>query len=108
MIAWTVQNCPKWNPVNICSYHLQEAGATPVQEVGFALATAVAVLDAVRDGGQVPADRMADVVARISFFVNSGVRFIEEMCKMRAFGALWDELTQSRYHVTDSAARRFR
>ena len=85
MIAWTVTNCPKWNPVNICSYHLQEAGATPVQEVGFALATAVAVLDAVRDSGQVPAERMGDVVARISFFVNAGVRFVEEMCKMRAF-----------------------
>ena len=71
-IAWTVTNCPKWNPVNICSYHLQEAGATPVQEVGFALATAVAVLDAVRDCGQVPPERMGDVVARISFFVNAG------------------------------------
>ena len=76
---------PKWNPVNICSYHLQEAGATPVQEVGFALATAVAVLDAVRDSGQVPAERMGDVVQRISFFVNAGVRFVEEMAKMRAF-----------------------
>src|SRR5882757_9753819 len=108
MIAWTVHNCPKWNPVNICSYHLQEAGATPVQEVGFALATAVAVLDAVRDGGQVPADRMAEVVARISFFVNAGVRFVEEMAKMRAFAALWDELTAERYGVTDAAARRFR
>ena len=86
-------NCPKWNPVNICSYHLQEAGATPVQEVGFALATAVAVLDAVRDSGQVPAERMSDVVARISFFVNAGVRFVEEMRKMRAFAALWDEIT---------------
>ena len=88
MIAWTVTNCPKWNPVNICSYHLQEAGATPVQEVGFALATAVAVLDAVRDSGQVPPERMGDVVARISFFVNAGVRFVEETCKMRAFGKL--------------------
>jgi (2R)-ethylmalonyl-CoA mutase len=107
-IAWTVTNCPKWNPVNICSYHLQEAGATPVQEVGFALATAVAVLDAVRDSGQVPADRMSDVVGRISFFVNAGVRFVEEMCKMRAFGALWDELVEQRYGVSDPAARRFR
>ena len=79
-------NCPRWNPVNICSYHLQEAGATPVQEVGFALATAVAVLDAVRDAGQVPPERMGDVVQRISFFVNAGVRFVEEMAKMRAFG----------------------
>jgi (2R)-ethylmalonyl-CoA mutase len=108
MIAWTVTNCPKWNPVNICSYHLQEAGATPVQEVGFALATAVAVLDAVRDSGQLPAERMGDVVARISFFVNSGVRFVEEMCKMRAFGALWDEVTAQRYGVTSASDRRFR
>jgi len=108
MIAWTVTNCPKWNPVNICSYHLQEAGATPVQEVGFALATAVAVLDAVRDSGQVPPERMGDVVARISFFVNAGVRFVEEMCKMRAFGKLWDELTEHRYGVTSASSRRFR
>jgi (2R)-ethylmalonyl-CoA mutase len=107
-IAWTVANCPKWNPVNICSYHLQEAGATPVQEVGFALGTAVAVLDAVRDSGQVPADRLADVVRRISFFVNAGVRFVEEMAKMRAFGALWDALTRERYGVEDPTARRFR
>src|SRR5947207_3004396 len=84
---------PKWNPVNICSYHLQEAGATPVQEVGFALATAVAVLDAVRDAGQVPRERFGDVVARISFFVNAGVRFVEELAKMRAFTTLWDEIT---------------
>src|SRR5215468_8298925 len=83
-IAWTVANTPLWNPVNICSYHLQEAGATPVQEVGFALATAVGVLDAVRESGQVAPDRFAEVVARISFFVNSGVRFVEEMAKMRA------------------------
>jgi (2R)-ethylmalonyl-CoA mutase len=107
-IAWTVTNSPKWNPVNICSYHLQEAGATPVQEVGFALATAVAVLDAVRDSGQVPAERMGEVVARISFFVNAGVRFVEEMCKMRAFATLWDELTRDRYRVTSASARRFR
>jgi (2R)-ethylmalonyl-CoA mutase len=108
MIAWTVTNCPKWNPVNVCSYHLQEAGATPVQEVGFALATAVAVLDAVRDSGQVPAERFTDVVARISFFVNAGVRFIEELAKMRAFVALWDEITLQRYGVSDPSARRFR
>ncbi|WP_027343643.1 protein meaA [Hamadaea tsunoensis] len=108
MIAWTVRNTPQWNPVNICSYHLQEAGATPVQEVGFALATAVAVLDAVRDGGQVAAERMGDVVARISFFVNSGVRFVEEMAKMRAFGRLWDEITRERYGVSDAKQRRFR
>src|SRR5919197_3168140 len=95
-IAWTVANCPKWNPVNICSYHLQEAGATPVQEVGFALATAVAVLDSVRASGQVPPERFPDVVARISFFVNAGVRFVEEMCKMRAFTQLWDEICRLR------------
>jgi ethylmalonyl-CoA mutase len=108
MIAWSVANTPKWNPINICSYHLQEAGATPVQEVAFALATAVAVLDSVRDSGQVPADAMPDVVQRISFFVNAGVRFVEEMCKMRAFTQLWDEITRERYGVTDEKARRFR
>ncbi len=108
LIAWTVVNCPKWNPVNICSYHLQEAGATPVQEVGFALATAAAVLDAVRDSGQIPAGRMGDVVARVSFFVNAGVRFVEEMCKIRAFARLWDELTRDRYGVGDPKDRRFR
>ncbi|GAA4675265.1 protein meaA [Phytohabitans rumicis] len=107
-IAWTVANAPKWNPVNICSYHLQEAGATPVQEVGFALATAVAVLDAVRDSGQVPPERMGDVVQRVSFFVNAGVRFVEEMAKMRAFARLWDDLTRDRYGVTDAKQRRFR
>src|SRR5215475_7441754 len=95
-IAWTVTNCPQWNPVNICSYHLQEAGATPVQEVAFALATSVAVLDAVRDSGQVPRERFGDVVARISFFVNAGVRFVEEMAKMRAFAVLWDRVTRER------------
>ncbi|HEX6968410.1 MAG TPA: protein meaA [Micromonosporaceae bacterium] len=107
-IAWTVVNAPRWNPINICSYHLQEAGATPVQEVGFALATAVAVLDAVRDCGQVPPERLGDVVQRISFFVNAGVRFVEEMAKMRAFAQLWDEITETRYGVTDPRARRFR
>ena len=107
-IAWTVLNCPKWNPVNICSYHLQEAGATPVQEVAYALSTAIAVLDAVRESGQVPPEQFADVVARISFFVNAGVRFVEELAKLRAFAALWDELTRDRYGVTDPAARRFR
>ncbi len=108
MVAWAVANCPQWNPVNICSYHLQEAGATPVQEVGFALATAIAVLDAVRDSGQVSQERMGDVVARISFFVNAGVRFVEEMCKMRAFERLWDDLTRQRYGVLDAKQRRFR
>jgi (2R)-ethylmalonyl-CoA mutase len=99
---------PKWNPINICSYHLQEAGATPVQELAFALSTAIAVLDRVRDGGQVPAERFGDVVQRISFFVNAGVRFIEETCKMRAFVRLWDDVCLNRYGVTDAKARRLR
>ncbi|MGQ0842892.1 MAG: protein meaA [Sporichthyaceae bacterium] len=107
-IAYTVTSVPKWNPINICSYHLQEAGATTVQELAFALSAAIAVLDAVRDSGQVPPERFADVVARISFFVNAGVRFVEEMCKMRAFVALWDSITAERYGVTDPNARRFR
>ncbi|MEU3769215.1 MULTISPECIES: protein meaA [Amycolatopsis] len=108
MIAWTVHHVPKWNPINICSYHLQEAGATPTQEVAYALCTAIAVLDAVRDSGQVEQADMAKVVARISFFVNAGVRFVEEMSKMRAFTALWDEITRDRYGVTDPKARRLR
>ncbi len=108
MVAYTVTNSPKWNPINICSYHLQEAGATPVQEIAYAMSTAIAVLDAVRDSGQVPADRFGEVVQRISFFVNAGVRFVEEMCKMRAFVQLWDELTAERYGVTDAKQRRFR
>ncbi|MDG4805906.1 protein meaA [Micromonospora sp. WMMD1120] len=108
MVAYTLREMPRWNPVNICSYHLQEAGATPVQEVGFALATAVAVLDAVRDAGQVPPERMGDVVQRISFFVNAGVRFVEEIAKMRAFGVLWDEITRDRYGVGQAEQRRFR
>jgi (2R)-ethylmalonyl-CoA mutase len=107
-IAWTVHHVPKWNPINICSYHLQEAGATPTQEVAYALCTAIAVLDAVRDSGQVEAANMAEVVSRISFFVNAGVRFVEEMSKMRAFTALWDEITRDRYGVTDAKARRLR
>src|SRR5437016_328874 len=84
-IAWTAHHAPKWNPINVCSYHLQEAGATPVQELSYALATAIAVLDAVRDSGQVTGEQFPAVVGRISFFVNSGIRFIEETCKMRAF-----------------------
>jgi (2R)-ethylmalonyl-CoA mutase len=107
-IAYTVARMPKWNPVNICSYHLQEAGATPVQEVAFAMCTAIAVLDAVRDSGQVAADKFGDVVQRISFFVNAGVRFVEEMCKMRAFVELWDEITRERYGITDAKQRRLR
>ncbi len=108
MIAYTVNNIPKWNPVNICRYHLQEAGATPVQEVAFAMATAIQVLDTVRDRGEVPQERFGEVVGRISFFVNAGVRFIEEMCKMRAFTQLWDELTLERYGIQDEKHRRFR
>ncbi|MEZ7004390.1 protein meaA [Streptomyces sp. AD55] len=108
MIAYTVSQLPKWNPINICSYHLQEAGATPVQEIAYAMSTAVAVLDAVRDSGQVPAERMGDVVGRISFFVNAGVRFVEEMCKMRAFGVIWDRVTRERYGIENPKHRRFR
>ncbi|MEU2438046.1 protein meaA [Streptomyces rubradiris] len=108
MIAYTVSHLPKWNPINICSYHLQEAGATPVQEIAYAMSTAIAVLDAVRDSGQVPHERMGDVVARISFFVNAGVRFIEEMCKMRAFGRIWDKVTRERYGIENPKQRRFR
>jgi len=108
MIVHTVEAAPSWNPTNICSYHLQEAGATPVQEIAFAMATAIAVLDGVRDSGQVPPERFGDVVARMSFFVNAGVRFVEEMAKMRAFVRLWDEVTRERYGVTDPAQRRFR
>jgi ethylmalonyl-CoA mutase len=108
MVAWTVGNVPRWNPINICSYHLQEAGATPVQEIAYSISTAIAVLDAVRDCGQVPAERFGDVVGRMSFFVNAGVRFVEEMCKMRAFTELWDELTRERYGVEDPRQRRFR
>jgi len=108
MIAYTVSAIPKWNPLNICSYHLQEAGATPTQELAFALSTAIAVLDAVKDSGQVPAEDFEKVVGRISFFVNAGVRFIEETCKMRAFGQLWDEITRDRYGVQDPKMRRMR
>ncbi|MCE6997892.1 protein meaA [Saccharothrix sp. S26] len=108
VVAWTVSNVPKWNPINICSYHLQEAGATPVQEVAYSLSTAIAVLDSVFDSGQVPEERRGEVVARISFFVNAGVRFVEEMCKMRAFVRLWDEITRDRYGIADPKHRRFR
>jgi (2R)-ethylmalonyl-CoA mutase len=108
VIAWTVHHVPKWNPINICSYHLQEAGATPTQEVAYALSTAIAVLDGVRDSGQIDEADMGKVVGRISFFVNAGVRFVEEMCKMRAFARLWDELTSERYGVQDPKARRLR
>ncbi|MBA2418388.1 MAG: protein meaA [Nocardioidaceae bacterium] len=108
MIAYTVRATPKWNPLNICSYHLQEAGATPVQELAYALCSAIAVLDAVRDSGQVPTEEFENVVGRISFFVNAGVRFIEETCKMRAFSQLWDQITRERYGVQDPTMRRLR
>jgi (2R)-ethylmalonyl-CoA mutase len=108
LIAYTVTRMPRWNPVNVCSYHLQEAGATPVQEIAYTLGTAITLLDAVRDGGQVPAARLGEVVGRISFFVNAGVRFVEEMCKLRAFARLWDEITRERYGIEDPALRRFR
>lgn len=108
MIAYTVHQIPKWNPINICSYHLQEAGATPTQELAYALCTAIAVLDQVRDSGQVDEADFEKVVGRISFFVNAGVRFVEETCKMRAFNQLWDEITRERYGVQDEKMRRFR
>jgi len=108
LIAYTVNHIPKWNPINICSYHLQEAGATPTQELAFALCTAIAVLDAVRDSGQVKPEHFDEVVGRTSFFVNAGVRFVEEMCKVRAFVRLWDEITRERYGVEDEKLRRFR
>ncbi|HEX6246970.1 MAG TPA: protein meaA, partial [Nocardioidaceae bacterium] len=108
LIAYTVNHIPKWNPINICSYHLQEAGATPTQELAYSLSTAIAVLDTVRDSGQVAAEDFDKVVGRISFFVNAGVRFVEETCKMRAFVQLWDEITRERYGVQDPKMRRFR
>ncbi|MEQ4546285.1 protein meaA [Nocardioides kribbensis] len=108
MIAYTVHQIPKWNPINICSYHLQEAGATPTQELAYALCTAIAVLDQVKESGQVSEADFGKVVGRISFFVNAGVRFIEETCKMRAFVELWDEITRERYGVEDPKMRRFR
>ena len=108
VIAFTCREAPKWNPINVCSYHLQEAGATPVQELAFALATATAVLDAVRDAGQVPEPEFARVVGRVSFFVNAGTRLITEICKLRAFTDMWDEITAQRYGVEDTKLRRFR
>ena len=108
MIAYTVHQIPQWNPINICSYHLQEAGATPTQELAYALSTAIAVLDQVKSSGQVSEDDFEKVVGRISFFVNAGVRFVEETCKMRPFNRLWDEITRERYGVQDPKMRRFR
>jgi (2R)-ethylmalonyl-CoA mutase len=108
MFAFCQEWIPHWNPMNVCSYHLQEAGATPVQEIAYALATAIGVLDAVKESGQVPEDRMVNVVASISFFVNAGIRFVEETCKMRAFTQMWDRICAERYGITDPKARRFR
>ncbi|MBV9659949.1 MAG: protein meaA [Acidimicrobiales bacterium] len=107
-IAWTVRHAPRWNPINVCSYHLQEAGATPVQELAYALATAVGVVDAVRHSGQLAENELPDVVGRISFFCNAGIRFVEEACKMRAFTAMWDRLGRDRWGVEDPKLRRFR
>ena len=108
MVAWCTHHAPKWNPMNVCSYHLQEAGATPVQEIAYSLATAIDVLDAVRDSGQVAPEQFTQVFASISFFVNAGIRFVEETCKLRAFTDLWDRIGLDRYGVTDDKARRFR
>ncbi len=108
IVAYTVNHIPKWNPLNICSYHLQEAGATPTQELAFALANAITVLDTVRERGQVPPEQFPQVVGRISFFVNAGIRFVEEVAKMRAFVELWDRITRERYGVEDPKLRRFR
>ncbi len=105
---FTTSELPKWNPMNVCSYHLQEAGATPVQELAYALATAIAVLDTVKASGEVTQEKFGEVVGRISFFVNAGMRFITEICKMRAFVDLWDEITRERYGVTDPKQRLFR
>ncbi len=108
MISWCATNAPLWNPMNVCSYHLQEAGATPVQELAYALATAVGVLDAVKESGQVEPERFDQVFASISFFVNAGIRFVEEICKLRAFDVLWERIGRERYGVQNPKALRFR
>lgn len=108
LIAWTAREAPKWNPINISSYHLQEAGADPVQEVAFALANAIAVLDALRASGEIEPEELPKIVGRISFFVNAGMRFLTEICKLRAFAELWDETAMDRYGVEDPKSRRFR
>lgn len=108
MIVYSVQELPQWNPINICSYHLQEAGATPTQEIAYSMATAIEVLDRVKATDEIPEAEFGKVVSRMSFFVNAGVRFIEEMCKMRAFVEMWDTITRERYGVTDPKQRRFR
>ena len=107
-ITYSYKAVPKWNPTNVCSYHLQEAGATPVQELSFALATAIAVLDTVKASGEVPEEDFGKVVGRVSFFVNAGLKFVTEICKMRAFTELWDEITQERYGIDNAKHRRFR
>lgn len=107
-IAYSYKNMPKWNPINICSYHLQEAGATPVQEIAYTISNATAILDAVKQSGAVSEKQFPEVVGKISFFVNAGIRFVEEMCKLRAFTEIWDELTKKRYGVKDEKLRRFR
>jgi (2R)-ethylmalonyl-CoA mutase len=108
MVAWCAEHAPRWNPMNVCSYHLQEAGATPVQEIAYSMATAIGVLDAVRDSGQVPDERFGQVFGSISFFVNAGIRFVEEICKLRAMTEMWDRIGRERYGVADAKARRFR
>ncbi len=108
MVTYSVDAIPKWNPVNICSYHLQEAGATPVQEIAYAMANAVGVLDAVREREDVPEEALPRIFGRISFFLNAGIRFVEEVCKCRAMTALWDELGRERYGIDDAKMRRFR
>ncbi len=108
MIVFCYKNIPKWNPTNICSYHLQEAGATPVQEIAFSLSNAICILDAVKDSGEIPEKEFPNVVGRISFFVNAGIRFVEELCKMRAFTEMWDEICLKKYKVEDPKNRRFR
>lgn len=108
IVVFTARELPKWNPTNVCSYHLQEAGASPVQELSYALATAIALLDSIRARPEVPPEEFGAVVGRISFFVNAGMRFVTELCKMRAFVDLWDEITRDRYGVTEEQHRRFR
>ena len=108
VILFTTKNVPKWNPMNVCSYHLQEAGATPVQELSYALAIAIAVLDTVREDPEFDAASFPEVFGRISFFVNAGLRFVTEICKMRAFSELWDEIARERYGIDDPKKRIFK
>ena len=108
MVAWCAEHAPLWNPMNVCSYHLQEAGATPTQEIAYSMATAIGVLDAVRDSGQVSSEQFTQVFGSISFFVNAGIRFVEEVCKLRAMTDMWEQIGRERYGVTDAKALRFR